>query len=286
MPRTPAGISCLLGRPSAAFDAVFAALPWGSRTVRTAVAGRTSLPEAAQAVRALRGDAEAAPSGQAAAGEVNYERVGKGVSIWTARDGRVFTSQAEYVAYERWLFRQSRTLALPAAEEGAIRQRVLANIAESQAARNASNFHVHAAYEQLGQLRRELGLPNTGVRETDGVLTLLEVNGRRFYGINNWAASDDAAKAAFINAEFRNPVTGNVPHRVVANHAEGDVFLQAFLAGQRGGHGRLYIDSTMCGFCGRSGGVRGMARGLGLDSLEVFEQLPNGSIRRIPNLLE
>jgi hypothetical protein len=70
--------------------------------------------------RTLRGEAEAASSsGRAAAGEVNYERVGEGVSIWTARDGRVFTSQAEYVAYERSLFRQSRTLALPAAEEGA-----------------------------------------------------------------------------------------------------------------------------------------------------------------------
>jgi hypothetical protein len=68
----------------------------------------------------LRGEAEAASSsGQTTAGEVNYERVGEGVSIWTARDGRVFTSQAEYVAYERSLFRQSRTLALPAAEEAA-----------------------------------------------------------------------------------------------------------------------------------------------------------------------
>ena len=167
-----------------------------------------------------------------------------------------------------------------------MREHVLANIAASRAARESSNFHVHAAFERLGQMRRELGMPNTGVRQVDGVLGELSLNGQRHYGINSWTRSDDVARQAFIDAGFANPVSGRPPLSIVAHHAEGDAVLQAFRTGNTGGHGTWFVDGELCGFCGRSGGLRGLGRGLGLSRLEVYERLPNGTFRHTPNILE
>jgi hypothetical protein len=69
--------------------------------------------------------------------------------------------------------------------------------------------------------------------------------------------------------------TGSIPGRwsFFSQHAEGQTFLQALDAGVQGGHARLYVlgrpdpKRDPCGFC-RSD-ISGMARMLGLDSLEV-----------------
>jgi hypothetical protein len=143
-----------------------------------------------------------------------------------------------------------------------------------------------AAFEDLARMRNELGMPQvSGNRTRDGVLGRLDLNGRQHYGMNSWAGSDQAAWDAFADANFTNPRTGNPPLAAVANHAEGDAVLQAFKAGNSGGGGVWYLDGELCGFCGRSGGLRGLAYGLGLTSLAVYERLPNGSVRYTPNTL-
>ena len=53
------------------------------------------------------------------------------------------------------------------------------------------------------------------------------------------------------------------------SHAEADVFQQALNAGATGGNATFTVDKALCTPCGRSGGVRGMARQLGIDELTV-----------------
>jgi hypothetical protein len=180
----------------------------------------------------------------------------------------------------------SKAPSIGASEQATIRARVLANIEASKASRLSSNFHAHVSIERLASLRRGLDMPNTGVRSVDGVLGELTVNGKAYQGINSWTKSDAIARQGFIDAGYVNPTTGKHPLSIVAHHAEGDAFLQAFRGGSRRGHGVWVVDGELCGFCGRSGGLKGLGKGLGLSSLEVWERLPGGGWRFTKNILE
>jgi hypothetical protein len=59
-----------------------------------------------------------------------------------------------------------------------------------------------------------------------------------------------------------------------------DAFQQASNANMRGGTGRLFVDTELCKACGQNGGVRSLARQLGLDSLEIVT--PSGTIIIFP----
>lgn len=101
--------------------------------------------------------------------------------------------------------------------------------------------------DDLAKLRNELGL-----QHGEGTLARLDVGGHRFYGIN----------------AHGQPVSLKT-NVITATHAEADAFQQAAKAGVHGGQGRLYVDRDLCRACGPSGGVRGLARQLGLEELEV-----------------
>nr|WP_295873646.1 RHS repeat-associated core domain-containing protein [uncultured Chitinophaga sp.] len=121
-------------------------------------------------------------------------------------------------------------------------------------------------FDDLAQLRSDLGMPNTGERVKDGVLTRLDVGDSQYYGINTWASSDAAAAKAFQDAGL------NKPHSIFANHAEGDVLLQAFRDGgpRTGGVGHLYVDADVCGWC-RSN-INSVVKQLGLDDLIIHQK--------------
>ena len=106
----------------------------------------------------------------------------------------------------------------------------------------------------LSKLRAELG-----AKPGEGAVARLDVAGRSFYGIN---AHGQPVAPLRINA-------------ISATHAEADVFAQAARAGVKGGPGKLFVDRPLCASCGTFGGVRSMARQLGLESLEVVT--PNGT---------
>ena len=53
-------------------------------------------------------------------------------------------------------------------------------------------------------------------------------------------------------------------------HAEADAFQQAFDAGLRGGRARLTVDQDLCRACGQNGGVKGMARQVDLEEIEIL----------------
>jgi len=100
----------------------------------------------------------------------------------------------------------------------------------------------------LGKFRNGLGLP-VGA----GTLARLDVGGRSFYGIN----AHGQAVSLRVNA-------------ISATHAEADVFQQATNAQIGGGRATLFVDRALCPACGLNGGVRGMARQLGLTEIEII----------------
>jgi RHS repeat-associated protein len=105
-------------------------------------------------------------------------------------------------------------------------------------------------------MRQELGLPPAGTKDA-AVLTKLEIGDNTFWGINAHGQDVSAWK------DLRLVNAGTL------THAEGEAFNQAAEAGVVGGHAHLYVDSALCDFCGRNGGVRSMARFLELQSLTV-----------------
>jgi len=92
-----------------------------------------------------------------------------------------------------------------------------------------------------------------GLAEGEGTLARLDVGGRSFYGIN----------------AHGQPVGMRV-NAITRAHAEADAFQQAANAGVSGERATLYVDSALCPACGPNGGVRGMARQLGLKEVEVI----------------
>jgi len=114
--------------------------------------------------------------------------------------------------------------------------------AEVSAAKAAEGF------AGLAKFRSDLGL-----QAGEGTLARLEVGGQTFYGIN----------------AHGQPVTMNV-NAITRTHAEADAFQQAFNAGARGESAVLHVDRALCTACGQNGGVRSMARQLGVNQTTVI----------------
>jgi hypothetical protein len=109
------------------------------------------------------------------------------------------------------------------------------------------------------RMRAELGLA-----EGEGTLARLEIGGNEYWGIN---AHGQAVEPLRVNA-------------ISATHAEADAFAQAARAGESGGIARLVVDRELCPACGTFGGVRSMARQLGIRVLQVVT--PEGASLIIP----
>jgi peptidoglycan hydrolase-like protein with peptidoglycan-binding domain len=112
-------------------------------------------------------------------------------------------------------------------------------------------------FEEVAQFRQQLGLPVAGSEDDFATVAKLEIGDNRFFGINS------------ANNPNRRPITLTV-NPISRTHAEADAFQQAFDAGATGDWARLIVDRDLCRACGRNGGVRGMARQIGLKELEVI----------------
>ncbi len=114
--------------------------------------------------------------------------------------------------------------------------------------------------EEFGDLvacRERMGLPVAGSETDRPTVAKLELAGMTFLGFNS--SSNPVRRTITLRV---NPIS--------RTHAEADVFQQAFDQGLRGGTARLVVDRDLCRACGEKGGVRGMARQLGLTALEVI----------------
>jgi|GEM_PF-872116 len=112
-------------------------------------------------------------------------------------------------------------------------------------------------FAELAEYRQQLGLPPAGSEDNRATIAKLEINGRVFLGIS--AGSNPNRRKITLKV---NPIS--------RTHAEADAFQQAFDAGLRGGRARLTVDRDLCRACGQNGGVKGMARQLGLEEIEVI----------------
>jgi hypothetical protein len=118
-------------------------------------------------------------------------------------------------------------------------------------------------FADLVDCRQRMGLPVAGSEDDRSTVAKLEMDGMTFFGFNS--SSSPSRRRITLRV---NPIT--------RTHAEADVFQQAYDAGLRGGTARLVVDRDLCRACGEKGGVRGMARQLGLTSLEVVS--PRGQV--------
>ncbi|WP_204101855.1 MULTISPECIES: RHS repeat-associated core domain-containing protein, partial [Spirulina sp. CCY15215] len=116
-------------------------------------------------------------------------------------------------------------------------------------------------FDELAKLRNGLDLPPAGAINDKSTLAKLEINGQEFYGISGHGQ----------DTSILNRVNSISP-----THAEGDVAIQAINAGQAGKAKKaiMYVDRGACKSCGRNGGLRSLARNLGVDELVVIS--PDG----------
>ncbi|BAY08946.1 deaminase [Calothrix sp. NIES-2098] len=116
-------------------------------------------------------------------------------------------------------------------------------------------------FAELAEYRQQLGLPPAGSENDRATIAKLEIGGRVFFGIS--AGSNPNRRKITLKV---NPIS--------RTHAEADAFQQAFDAGFKGGRARLTVDRDLCRACGQNGGVKGMARQLDLEEVEVIS--PSG----------
>ncbi len=112
-------------------------------------------------------------------------------------------------------------------------------------------------FQELADYRQLLGLPPAGTEQDRATVAKLEIGGEVFFGINSSSNPN------------RRPITLTV-NPISRTHAEADAFQQALDSGLRGGRARLIVDRDLCRACGQNGGVKGMARQLDLDELEII----------------
>jgi hypothetical protein len=117
-------------------------------------------------------------------------------------------------------------------------------------------------FAELAEYRQQLGLPPAGSEDDRSAIAKLEIGGKTFFGVNS------------ANNPHPRPITLRV-NPISRAHAEADAFQQAINAGSKGGSARLTVDRDLCRACGQNGGVKGMAKQLDLEELEIFS--PSGN---------
>jgi hypothetical protein len=106
---------------------------------------------------------------------------------------------------------------------------------------------------------------------------MLELNGKKYFGNSGWIGKSPDVSLKDVMQRHRQ--AGFKPNGNTPTHAEGHVFDQALLDQNSGGSARLFVDSTFCNSCGSPfKGVENMAKGLGLEKVDVYIRLPNGHL--------
>jgi MafB19-like deaminase len=112
-------------------------------------------------------------------------------------------------------------------------------------------------FQELAAYREQLSLPPAGSETDRDTVAKLEIGGMVFFGVNS--SSNPTRRQITLRV---NPIS--------RTHAEADAFQQAHDLGIRGDKARLIVDRDLCRACGQNGGVKGMARQLDIEELEVI----------------
>jgi MafB19-like deaminase len=116
-------------------------------------------------------------------------------------------------------------------------------------------------FQELATYREQLGLPPAGSEIDRDTVAKLEIGGMVFFGVNS--SSNPTIRQITLRV---NPIS--------RTHAEADAFQQAYDLGIRSGKARLIVDRDLCRACGQNGGVKGMARQLDIEEIEIIS--PSG----------
>ena len=116
-------------------------------------------------------------------------------------------------------------------------------------------------FQELAEFRQQLNLPLAGSESDRATVAKLEIGSSEFFGISSGSNPNPRKITLRVN-----PIS--------KTHAEADAIQQAFDAGIRGGRARLVVDRDLCRACGQNGGVKGMAKQLDLEELEIIS--PSG----------
>jgi len=111
-------------------------------------------------------------------------------------------------------------------------------------------------FEDLAKYRESQGMPVAGSADDKHTAGKLIIDDNEYYG-RNGHGQQAAVKDAF-NANAQT-----------ATHAEGQVFYNAYTDGAQGTSATLITDRAACGACGYSGGIRSMAKQMGITDLTV-----------------
>ena len=120
-------------------------------------------------------------------------------------------------------------------------------------------------FAQLAERRKALGLPPAGDAQDAATLSRLEINGKSFDGINSGLQDP------------KTPITLERVNAQTKTHAEAEAVQKAINSGMKGtsSQAEMWIDRDPCAACGESGGLRSLARNLGVDELVVHS--PSGT---------
>jgi hypothetical protein len=116
-------------------------------------------------------------------------------------------------------------------------------------------------FQELAAYREQLSLPPAGSEIDRDTVAKLEIGGMVFFGVNS--SSNPTRRQITLRV---NPIS--------RTHAEADAFQQAYDLGIRGGKARLIVDRDLCRACGQNGSVKGMAKQLDIEELEIIS--PSG----------
>jgi hypothetical protein len=116
-------------------------------------------------------------------------------------------------------------------------------------------------FQELAEYRQLLGLPSAGSDDDNATVAKLEMGGNVFFGVNSGSNPNQRKITLKVNPISRT-------------HAEADAFQQAFDVGLSGGFARLTVDRDLCRACGQNEGVKGMAKQLGVEEIEIIS--PSG----------
>ena len=117
-------------------------------------------------------------------------------------------------------------------------------------------------FQELAAYREQLDLPPAGSETDRDTVAKLEIGGMVFFGVNS--SSNPTRRQITLRV---NPIS--------RTHAEADAFQQAYDLGIKSGKARLIVDRDLCRACGQNGGVKGMARQLDIEEIEIIS--PSGS---------
>lgn len=111
-------------------------------------------------------------------------------------------------------------------------------------------------FEDLARYREEQGMPVAGSSGDKCTAGKLKIGDNEYYGRNGHGKHNEVKSIFTVNPQ-------------TATHAEGDLFYQAKMAGETSTSAILITDRRACRACGYNGGIRSMAKQMGITDLTI-----------------